>query len=177
MAFEYQQLKSSLFEDTQPDCASHPLKLCIFELEWPFFDKNQFLTMQHNYYRTWADVASDPTRRENDPIIRDRIAEFEEEKYTKVSIIKNPVGSALWAITTPAQTIFADGTRRAKGSVLIFSYFMEYRQSGNLGDPPIDPFTGQPFIVTDKGDTIEITSAKLQGDEPTIQYEVSKVVR
>lgn len=173
MALEYQTVKFSLLEMAQPDCGSRPLNLCFSELKWPFFDMNQYLSRDHAYYSSMVAVSRDPTSRAADQIIRDRTAEIEELRLS----IFNPVGSVLRAIVTPLIINFADNTTRVKGSVLIFNYVMEYRRSGNLGDPPIDPFTGQPFIVTDKGATIEITSARRQGDEPAVKYEVKKLVR
>lgn len=173
MAFEYQATKSSLHQAIQIDCRSHFLNLCYFELKWPFFDLNKFLKEDHSFYLAMVTDSRDPTSRLTEEIIRDRWAGSD---VPKVSLF-DPVSTGLRAITTPLISKFSEGTLSAVDSVLIFSYLFEYRLSGNLGNPPVDHFNGLPFIVHDKGDTIEVTSARLEEDEPAVKYRIQKLAR
>ena len=49
--------------------------------------------------------------------------------------------------------------------------------SGALGDPPIDPVTGEPFMLADKEDALEVTSERTGKDgKPAVRYEFRKQV-
>lgn len=175
MALEYLVKKNAMLELTESDCGLSPSRLCLFELEWPFYDGYQLLRAEHASYLSLANAAGTPgSSGDSAQSAGDSEADFDEPK---ISIFKNPVGSTLQVATVPLVGKFAATMLETKGRLSIFSYVMEYRMSGELGEPPIDPFTGQPFMVKDKGDTIEITSARQQRDEPAVQYEVKKLVR
>ena len=176
MAIEYQGSKSNILQVVEPDCGSRFLKLCYFELAWPFFDPNDFFKQEYAIYSAMLADFRDPTSRLTEQIIQDRLAGPSDGEEPKVSLF-DPVGSGLRVITTPLISSFSIGTLRAVDSALIFNYLFEYRLSGNLGNPPIDHFTGQPFEVSDTGDEIEITSARPEDDEPAVRYSVKKLVR
>ena len=52
---------------------------------------------------------------------------------------------------------------------------MESHLRGRFGDPPVDPLTGESFILNDKGQSIEIMSADTnKHGEPRVRYEITK---
>lgn len=54
--------------------------------------------------------------------------------------------------------------------IIAFLYVVESRRDNDFGNAPVDPMTGKPLSVTDKGNTVEIRSDGERG----IRYEVQK---
>ena len=91
------------------------------------------------------------------------------------SKLKNPVFLPIAATIIHFTSKFSGPTVDSKARLLIFKFAVDYQLSGNLGNIPTDPMTGKPFLVTDKGDSIEIASADRRVDgEPVIVYQVRK---
>ena len=67
-----------------------------------------------------------------------------------------------------------DNKDGVKPKLAAFRYILHVADSGSLDGVPIDPRTGVPFTVTDKGDTMEITSSYLVEGEPDVRYEFAK---
>lgn len=105
------------------------------------------------------------------------LIDFEKEFQRRPSVLHNPVGSTYFGTYVPLVYNFVGSKDTLKAELAVLGYVIESRASGNFDDVPIDPLTGEPFVVTDKGDTIEITSAYLKDGEPAIKYEVSKTSR
>ena len=94
------------------------------------------------------------------------------------SRLKNPVGSQLnESMSITLWNLFIEAPQLASARLSVLRYFLEAAESGDYGNVPIETMTGEPFIVTNKGDTVEIKSAYLKDEEPAILYEVRKVSR
>ena len=179
MAWEYERLQFMLQEPREigqilldppdPLCNRDSAGLCLFDLPWPFHDRLKFLRAEHDfwYHLALATGDQDSRSRADEP--------FKRQLPSK---LKNPVFYPIAAIFAPLVSRFSEASVESKARLLIFEYVIDYRLSGEFGNIPTDPLTGEPFLVTDKGDTIQISSADLGSDgEPWITYEVRKAIR
>ena len=104
-----------------------------------------------------------------------------ETELLSFSKLENPVGShfnaTFTAITAPLLIDFPQGLQPTEARLSILRYVIQATESGEFSDVPIDPMTGEPFMVLDKRETIEITSQYMVDGQPAVRYEVAKVVR
>lgn len=167
-SWSYRIDKSVLIDFLGATCGATKNGICLVDVKWPFFDGRRLLKKDHDYY---ADVVAmsrlSPHQIEQSPDSMDEVAEFEEPR---VSVLKNPLGSSLEAQRVPVSSAFATRHRRVEASLLMFEYVMESRLTGALSEPPIDPLTGEPFLVTETGDGMEIRSAMTSNGESGLRY-------
>ena len=166
---EYIQSRRSL--DTLDDCSILPLDEKL-PLCWPFLDFNKTMRIDHDtHFFSWGllsrvqypDVESDP----------EAFVKYVGRNAGGGGLV-NPTGSAFLAVpfTYPGRP---DRPSVFDGQLVIFIWVVESTASGIFGDVPIDPRTGEPFILNDKGQSIEIMSADTNKDgEPLIRYEITK---
>ena len=146
IALKYLGLRYLLLESSEPLCNSDSAGLCLLDLPWPFNDKYEFLSEEHDF---WYEVSlavseRDPTG-EADDVFRNKMP----------SKLKNPVFLPIAATIIHFTSKFSGPTVDSKARLLIFKFAVDYQLSGNLGNIPTDPMTGKPFLVTDKGDSID----------------------
>ena len=97
------------------------------------------------------------------------------ERSPQLLLFLNPIGSALEAAIVPNLGFFAGGYRTLEAELAAFGYILSVAEAGSLDVAvPISPLTGEPFIVTDKGETIEIAGPRSDGGEPAVRFEFRK---
>ena len=140
------------------------LGVCIFRLPWPFYDTNKTIRELHDVLLDRVRLTM-PPRRAGEPVP-------ESYRRPEVSIWKNHVGSKLLNDLAQFESFtIKDDELRSKLAIL--TWVIDGRHSGDFDDPPVDPLTGEPFTVTDKGGSVEIRSSYATMDGP-LTYEVSK---
>ena len=144
---------------------------CPRKLHWPILDLYKTLRFSHDPMADLVSRIRQPSyrvKRLPTPVPR------ETDELTVLGWhIKNPVGIALMAATIPNLGAFVGSGDKTKAKLLAFAFLLESSESGELGNPPIDPLTGEPFVVTRTGDTVVIASY-VEGDgEPAVRYEIS----
>ena len=170
--WEYLTLKRFLSENRQDFCDTE--LVCEWALPWPFFDEHKTLRAQHDRWSALVALSTQPVSRNQRALEAYGRQEADLPKFSK---LRNPVGAAFNAIMTTSPSVyslFIDVPQLAKARLSVLRYVLEAAESGDYSNVPIEPMTGEPFIVIDKGDTVEITSAYLKDEEPAIRYEVSK---
>ena len=147
--------------------------VCPFHLPWPFYDANKTLRVRHDLFFEMVELnrAAMHQSRSDSVDLDERF-----ERASAFSLWKNPVGSLVNAATLPFLSRFAHRDHELKAKLTILAYLVRATESGRLGSPPTNPLTGTPFVVTDKGDRIEIRSAhRGDGIEPRLWYDGPKV--
>ena len=175
MSLEYLKLKK-LLSDYRQDISCGGDAICVaIGLRWPFFDQHKTIRAQHDRSLALVALSAEPISRNQRALQAYRNKEADLVTYSR---LKNPVGSAFnAAISIIGWDQFIESPQLAKARLSVLRYVLEAAESGDYGNVPIEPMTGEPFMVTDNGDTVEITSAFLKDGEPAIRYEVPKVSR
>jgi len=142
---------------------------CLFKIPWPFFDVNRSLRSRHDFYLTLVTSSRLP------PYER-KMPDYEKESDWPIrpSVLHNPVGSSLFGVFIPLISNFVGSKDTLRAKLAVLGYVIETGASGNFDDVPIDPLTGERFVVTDKGDTIAIASSLMKHGEPAVSYEFAK---
>ncbi len=151
----------------RPEFAGCP----IWVPAWPFYDKQKTLKAQHDFYSRVVRLANTPL-----PSVDSDLDELTEqvERVNTLSPFRNPMGSVILRAILPQIAQFTRDKEQTKASLTAFGFILESQEAGELSEIPIDPMSGKPFIVTDKGDTIEITSSFIRDGESAVKYEFKK---
>ncbi len=140
----------------------------IWEPGWPFYDKESTLKIYHDYIATVARLAGEPFYQVQNELEQAR--EKGEGFSNAFSLIKNPFGSALVAALIPQMAGFVDNDEALKPHLAAFIYILGATASGSLDNVPIDPRSGDPFVVSVEGGTV-----KISGDgQPPLHYEFTR---
>jgi len=176
ISLEYLTFKKLLPVLRQDDCGTDSLCVVIDLLfSWPFFDQHKTLRAQHDRWSALVALSTQPFSRNQRAQEAYRNKEADLLRFARLN---NPVGSAFnAALSTTRWDQFIEFPQLAKARLSVLRYFLEAAESGDYGNIPIEPMTGEPFIVTDKGDTVEITSAYLKDEKPAIRYAAAKAPR
>ena len=148
-----------------------------WEVKWPFFDAHRYLRSNYDVSIRLISAFTGPFGPGSSTLEDARgDAESEERLLTPsvVSLILNPIGSALDNAIVPLLGPLAFGRHQAQSKLAAFRFILHAEESESLGSVPIDPLTGQPFTLIDNGDTIEITSSYFKDGEPAVRYEFKK---
>ena len=90
---------------------------------------------------------------------------------TFADFLLSPFLTAVQATFVPNLDQFVVRKTQATARIAAFRFILEATESGRLGEVPVDPLTGESFVLTSKGDEYEIASGYLQGGEPAVRYE------
>ena len=110
---------------------------------------------------------------------RDQMLEEAREEFDAVargSFWTDPVGSAFMAAVVPQIVGFAGSSDPLKSRLAIMRWAISGAQSGDYSDVPIDPMTGKPFRVSDRGEAIEIETEFGSDEGEPIKYEIKKAL-
>ena len=179
MAAEYRAVKDTLVESAEETCDQFGftgsfLGVCFTEMPWPFYDKNKTLRTVHDLYAKAVAVSQEPAYGRRDQMLEEAREEF--DAVARWSFWTDPVGSAFLAAVVPQIVGFAGRHDPLKSRLAIMRWAIAGAQSGDYSDVPIDPMTGQPFRVTDKGATLEVETESESDEGEPIKYEIKKAL-
>ena len=142
---------------------------CAWDIRWPFYDEHKTQREYHDFIFKTIELSRQPFyAAEWDAGFADLEERYPAE-YSFGDIWTNAFGTAVIRVFTPLISRFSSSKDFTRAKLLAFRFVLEATATGNLGDPPIDPLTGKPFIVTRTGDTVEISSAHKRSDgEPSV---------
>lgn len=170
LSYEYFSSKATVTELRSDGCGAAPGILCVFS--WPLFDLNRQLTETHEHFYRLAVLSREPTYRREGQI--DSYNEY-VDSITRTSLLEDPIGSLLSAVLIPLFGRFGVTQASFKDRLAILHYVVVYVQTGDLNNVPIDQLTGEPYLVTDRGDLLEIKYSRTKEDgEPAVLIEFSK---
>ena len=152
------------------DCNALPTLLCVVPWPWPFFDVNKTLRAEYETFSRLIAMSGRPFYS-----LEGEIAAFGDElgANTGVSVLRNPVGSAAFAMLAPAGLEeFIYPKERAIASLTILRYVIQSSLNGEFENVPIDRLTGSPFALSRAGRSVVISSADERTGEPAIRYVV-----
>ncbi|MBI4199678.1 MAG: hypothetical protein HY535_04305 [Chloroflexi bacterium] len=140
---------------------------------WPLLDKNKTLRKAHEYYELIVTPrgVSETMEQRLDAIQR-KLAEA-----SNVSFLHNPVGSIMLDLLLPSVHRFVARKDQSKARLVIFQYVAKSLDAGQFGPAPVDPLTGTPFLMADRGDSVEIRSEYVGTGGSAITYQVKKPLR
>ena len=99
------------------------------------------------------------------------VATAKAEALREQSVLRNPFGSSLLALSLPLISRFATSAGPVKTRLTALRYIMELPQSGSLAEGPVDPSTGEPIVVRRSGDRIEVSPVERdESGEPAFVY-------
>ena len=164
MVAEYVTVRNTLLEFRgRSGCVfliDEGLRSCQWDAGWPFYDEHKTMREVHYFYFKTIELSRQPFfATDRDPAFADLEARYGAE-YSVGDIWTNPFGTGLLRVITPLISRFSSSTDFTRAKLSAFRFALEATATGNLGDPPIDPLTRKPFIVTRTGDTVEISSAR-----------------
>ena len=176
MVAEYLRLRTAILEFRgQGACAlllDAESRSCGRNIGWPFYDEQKTLREFHDYFFKTIELSRLPfyaTERDA------ALADLEEKRYAREysfgDIWTNPFSKVLQSVVVPPSSRFSSSKDFTLATLSAFRFVLEATATGNLGEPPIDPLTGKPFIVTRTGDSVEISSARTRNGEPAVSME------
>ncbi len=149
-----------------------------WEVKWPFFDKHKYLRFEYEFADWLIKGFTAPLGTVTSTIwdIRPNLVADEEPfGHSLISRLLDPIGTTIDEGIVPQIVNLSPLNRESRAALTAFGYILNRTVSGSRDvEIPIDPMTGEPFTVTDRGGTIEIRSSYIKDGEPAVKYEFKK---
>ena len=158
---------------------SHPIPKAWPWFEYYYFDYYKTLRTLHDLYHETASLIRKPRYSLEEGVfdsLEQGYEEISDEAFNErqgswalgvalsnPSYMQNPVGGLF--LTIPAivrlDSVLA-ATTQLKARLLLLAYFAESLENNEFGSAPIDPFTGEAFVIKDTGDSYQVESKHIE---------------